>query len=71
LSKSILDATVQEVATDFLDRDRGLMYENVPDGSHVGCFDGRLINPGPWSEAVHPDVANRRNDIKRLTKLLM
>jgi len=49
--RAVLDATVQ-VMTDFLDRDRGL-YENVaPDGSHVDCFDGRLINPGHGIEAM-------------------
>ena len=43
----ILNATVTEVMTDFLDADTGLMYENVtPEGKHLDCFDGRLINPG-------------------------
>lgn len=63
--EQVLDATVQEVMNDFLDRDRGLMYENVaPDGSHVDSFEGRLINPGHGIEAMWfiMDIANRRQD---------
>jgi N-acylglucosamine 2-epimerase len=61
----ILDTTVMEVMTDFLDHDRGLMFENVaPDGTHIDCFDGRLINPGHGIEAMWfiMEIANRRND---------
>jgi N-acylglucosamine 2-epimerase len=67
----ILDATVQEVMNDFLDRERGLMYENVsPDGSHLDCFEGRLINPGHGIEAMWfiMDIANRRHDIQTVNK---
>jgi N-acylglucosamine 2-epimerase len=63
--ENVLDLTVREVMADFLDRERGLMYENVaPDGSHVDCFDGRLINPGHGIEAMWfvMDIANRRHD---------
>ncbi|MBD2120811.1 AGE family epimerase/isomerase [Trichocoleus sp. FACHB-262] len=63
--EQVLEATVQEVMSDFLDRDRGLMYENVaPDGSHVDSFEGRLINPGHGIEAMWfiMDIANRRQD---------
>jgi N-acylglucosamine 2-epimerase len=63
--EDVLAATVQEVMTDFLDGDRGLMYENVaPDGSHVDSFEGRLINPGHGIEAMWfvMDIAKRRND---------
>ncbi|HEY9861601.1 MAG TPA: AGE family epimerase/isomerase [Candidatus Obscuribacterales bacterium] len=63
--EQILEATVQEVMTDFLDRDRGLMYENVaPDGSHVDSFEGRLINPGHGIEAMWfiMDISDRRQD---------
>jgi N-acylglucosamine 2-epimerase len=62
---SVLDATVTEVMTDFLDRDRGLMFEAVqPDGSHLDCFDGRLINPGHGIEAMWfiMDIADRKGD---------
>jgi len=65
LLEQALAATVQEVMTDFLDADRGLMYENVaPDGSPIDCFDGRLINPGHGIEAMWfiMDIANRRGD---------
>lgn len=63
--EQVLDATVREVMNDFLDRDRGLMYENVaPDGSHINSFDGRLINPGHGIEAMWfiMDIAQRRHD---------
>lgn len=69
--EQILDATVQEVMTDFLDQDRGLMYENVaPDGSHINSFDGRLINPGHGIEAMWfiMDIAHRRNDTKTINQ---
>ncbi len=61
----VLDLTVKEVMNDFLDKERGLMFENVaPDGSHVDCFEGRSINPGHGIEAMWfiMDIANRRQD---------
>lgn len=61
----VLDATVHEVMNDFYDAERGLMYENVaPDGSHVDCFEGRLITPGHGIEAMWfmMDIAERRGD---------
>jgi N-acylglucosamine 2-epimerase len=67
----ILDDTVQEVMGDFLDGDRGLMYENVsPDGSHLDCFEGRLINPGHGIEAMWfiMDIADRRSDTQTIHK---
>ena len=68
---SVLDKTVTEVMTDFLDSDRGLMFEHVqPDGSHLDCFDGRLINPGHGIEAMWfiMDIANRKSDRKTIDK---
>jgi N-acylglucosamine 2-epimerase len=67
----ILAATVQEVMTDFLDRDRGLLFENVaPDGSHVDSFDGRLLNPGHGIEAMWfvMDIADRQNDSQTINQ---
>jgi N-acylglucosamine 2-epimerase len=61
----VLDLTVQEVMNDFLDQERGLMFEHVAaDGSHVDCFEGRSINPGHGIEAMWfiMDIANRRQD---------
>lgn len=61
----ILDQTVQEVMQDFRDLKTGLMYENVtPEGKHLDCFDGRLINPGHGIEAMWfvMDIASRRHD---------
>jgi len=63
--ETVLAQTVKEVMTDFLDTERGLMFENVqPDGSHLDCVDGRLINPGHGIEAMWfiMDIANRSND---------
>jgi N-acylglucosamine 2-epimerase len=71
--EEILAATVREVMTDFLDRDRGLMYEHVtPDGSHIDCFDGRLINPGHGIEAMWfiMAIARRHNDTKTINQAI-
>ena len=67
----VLELTVREVMTDFLDPERGLMYENVaPDGSHVDCFEGRSINPGHGIEAMWfiMDIANRRQDLATINQ---
>ncbi len=67
----VLDETVQEVMTDFLDPVRGIMFENVmPDGSHLDCFDGRLLNPGHGIEAMWfiMDIANRRGDVATINR---
>ena len=69
--EQILEATVQEVISDFLDHDQGLIYENVAlDGSHIDCFDGRLINPGHGIEAIWfiMDIANRSNNTKMINQ---
>jgi N-acylglucosamine 2-epimerase len=69
--EEVLAATVQEVMTDFLDSDRGLMYENVaPDGAHVDSFEGRLINPGHGIEAMWfvMDIAKRRHDTNTINQ---
>lgn len=63
--ETVLAMTVQEVMTDFLDQERGLMFENVaPDGSHLDCLDGRLINPGHGIEAMWfiMDIAHRQGN---------
>ncbi|MBE9047670.1 AGE family epimerase/isomerase [Pleurocapsales cyanobacterium LEGE 10410] len=69
--EAILERSVAEVMEDFLDRDTGLMYENVtPDGKHLDCFDGRLINPGHGIEAMWfvMDIAKRRNDLDLINR---
>ena len=69
--ENVLDMTVREVMTDFLDQERGLMYENVaPDGSHIDSFEGRLINPGHGIEAMWfiMDIARRKNDTKTIDR---
>lgn len=62
--EQVLQATVQEVMTDFLDQN--LLYENVAlDGSHIDSFEGRLINPGHGIEAMWfmMDIADRSNNL--------
>ncbi|WP_036481581.1 AGE family epimerase/isomerase [Myxosarcina sp. GI1] len=69
--ETVLDRTVNEVMNDFLDAETGLLYENVtPDGSHLDCFDGRLINPGHGIEAMWflMDIAHRRNDTQLINQ---
>jgi N-acylglucosamine 2-epimerase len=64
--EAILESTVQEVMQDFRDAETGLMYENVtPEGKHLDCFDGRLLNPGHGIEAMWfvMDIARRCNDL--------
>lgn len=61
----VVQTSVSEVMNVFLDQQQGLLYENVaPDGSHVDCFDGRLINPGHGIEAMWfiMDIAQRNGD---------
>ena len=65
LLETILDRTVNEIMTDFIDTEQGLLYENVTNnGSHIDCFDGRLINPGHGIEAMWfvMDIARRCKD---------
>jgi len=51
--EQVLAKTVSEVMGTFLDPEQGLMYEHVAsDGSHVDCYEGRLINPGHGIEAM-------------------
>ncbi|MBN8560844.1 MAG: AGE family epimerase/isomerase [Leptolyngbya sp. UWPOB_LEPTO1] len=67
----VLEATVQEVMTDFLDEN--LLYENVaPDGSHVDCFEGRVINPGHGIEAMWfmMDIAHRSNNLELINQCI-
>jgi N-acylglucosamine 2-epimerase len=69
--EEVLDLTVAEVMGDFLDQEKGLLYENVaPNGTHVDCFEGRLINPGHGIEAMWfiMDIARRRQDKETVKK---
>ncbi|NJM96567.1 MAG: AGE family epimerase/isomerase [Phormidesmis sp. RL_2_1] len=51
--ETVLAKTINEVMGDFLDQERGLMFEHVAlDGSHIDCYEGRLINPGHGLEAM-------------------
>lgn len=72
-----LDTGVHEVMDVFLDPERLLVFENVaPDGQHVDCFEGRLLNPGHGLEAMWfvIDIARRRGDqalIERATDAIL
>jgi N-acylglucosamine 2-epimerase len=71
--ETILERTVQEVMQDFRDSETGLMYENVtPEGKHLDCFDGRLINPGHGIEAMWfvMDIAHRRHDLNLINQAI-
>ena len=71
--ENILNQTVKEVMEDFLDASSGLLYENVTsDGSHLDCFEGRLINPGHGIEAMWfiMDIANRRNNLSLINQAI-
>jgi N-acylglucosamine 2-epimerase len=74
---AILDDTVREIMTSFVDSERGILYESVAlDGSHLDCFEGRLINPGHGIEAMWfiIDIARRRQDrnlIERAVEIIL
>ena len=68
--EEVLSQTVGEVM-EFLDTDTGLMYENItPQGEHLDCFDGRLINPGHGIEAMWfvMDIASRKQDLNTINR---
>ncbi len=63
--EQVLEATVKEVMTDFLDPELMLLREAVsPAGEFVDCFEGRLINPGHGIEAMWfvMDIAQRQGN---------
>lgn len=69
--EEVLQQTLEEIMGDFLDSETGLIYENVtPDGKHLDCFDGRLVNPGHGIEAMWfvMDIGNRQNDLKLINQ---
>lgn len=74
---TVLQKTVDEVMGDFLDNNRSLMYEYVaPDGAHVDCYEGRLLNPGHGIEAMWfmmaiADRQNNRNLIEQATDIVL
>ncbi|MEE9362722.1 MAG: AGE family epimerase/isomerase [Cellulophaga sp.] len=68
-----LDFCVNEVMEIFLDKETGIVYENVlPNGSHYDSFNGRLINPGHGIEAMWfmIDIGIRRNDDALVNKAI-
>jgi N-acylglucosamine 2-epimerase len=67
----LIDETVEEVMSVFLDKRRMLVFENVLEGGgHCDCFEGRLINPGHTIEAMWfiLDIAEQRNDQRLMDK---
>lgn len=66
-----IETCVHEVMDVFLDAQRQIVFEHVaPDGAHVDCFEGRLINPGHGIEAMWfiMDVAQRTGDAALLSR---
>ena len=66
-----IDYSIHQVMEIFLDKDSGLVFENVlPDGSHHDSFNGRLLNPGHGIEAMWfmIDIGARKNDPKLIKK---
>lgn len=72
-----IDYSVSQVMDVFLDKETGLIYENVLlDGSHQDSFNGRLLNPGHGIEAMWfmIDIAVRRDDnvlIEKATQTIL
>jgi N-acylglucosamine 2-epimerase len=63
--RAAIDRCVRDMTGSFLDRSRGIFFEHVaPDGSHVDCFEGRVINPGHGIEGTWflMDAARRTAD---------
>jgi N-acylglucosamine 2-epimerase len=75
--ESTIDTSVNEVMNVFLQKNKGLILENLNlDGSFSDTFEGRLINPGHGLEAMWfmMDIAARRNDqnlIQRATEVIL
>lgn len=71
--ETTLVQTVDEVMSDFWDRDRGLLFEyRSPQGGLIDCFEGRLINPGHGIEAMWfvMDIAQRSNDVDLINQAI-
>jgi len=69
--ENAITSIVEEVMRDFIDDDTGLIFEHVtPEGKHIDCFDGRLINPGHGIEGMWfiMDIARHRNDMALINK---
>ncbi|ETN96270.1 AGE family epimerase/isomerase [Zhouia amylolytica] len=66
-----IDFSVNEVMNVFLQKDSGLIHENVnPDGSFSDNFEGRLLNPGHGIEAMWfmIDIGSRNDDTQLINK---
>ncbi|SFS86263.1 N-acylglucosamine 2-epimerase [Zhouia amylolytica] len=66
-----IDFSVNEVMNVFLQKDSGLIHENVnPDGSFSDNFEGRLLNPGHGIEAMWfmIDIGSRNGDTQLINK---
>ncbi|WP_417443882.1 AGE family epimerase/isomerase [Joostella sp.] len=72
-----LDECIQQVMDVFLDKESGLIYENVrPNGTHEDSYSGRLLNPGHGIEAMWfmIDIGVKRKDnalIKKATDTIL
>lgn len=66
-----IDYSIHQVMDVFLDKESGLIYENVlPNGDHHDSFNGRLLNPGHGIEAMWfmIDIGVRKNDLSLINK---
>lgn len=62
---SLAGEAIRDITERFLDQSRGFAREFIaPDGSHLDCFEGRLVNPGHTIEGTWflLDAARRSGD---------
>lgn len=63
--RTLVEDSVRDITGHFLDRSTGFAREfTAPDGGHIDCFEGRLVNPGHTIEGTWflLDAARRLND---------
>jgi N-acylglucosamine 2-epimerase len=66
-----IEACVNEIMNVFLDREQGLVYQNIsPNGTHPDCFDGRVIMPGHGIEGMWfvMDIARKKQNTELIEK---
>lgn len=52
-TETMIPALVNDIMTDFLQKEEGIILENVyPDGTFCDSFEGRVVNPGHGNESM-------------------